>query len=133
MGKHKSTFSKSALLSLGWTVITVLAEVIVYVSLIVEGLVEPEVMSGSLGFFTFGIVNATCCFFIVRQKPVSIWFVPVIINAFLLVMAFFNTAFWMDPWWAPVASGWILCLMASITGILIRKKMSVSQHQFERV
>lgn len=132
MGKHKNTLSKSALQSFGWTMITVLAEVIVYVSLVVEGLVEPEVMSGSLGFFIFGIVNATCCFFIVRHKPVSIWFVPLIINAFLVVMAFFNTAFWMDPWWAPVVFGWFLCLISSIMGALM-KKTSMAHIQLEGV
>ena len=132
MVKHKNTLSKSALQSLGWTMITVLAEVIVYVSVIVKGLVEPEVMSGSLGFFIFSVVNATCCFFIVKHKPISIWFVPLIINAFLLVMAFFNTAFWIDPWWVPVVFGWFLCLISSFLGALV-KRTSMAPVQLERI
>jgi len=127
MDKHKTNVSKSAVQSLGWTLLTVIAEVIVYISVIVKGLVEPEAMSGSLGFFLFSVVNAICCFFIVKYKPISILFVPFIINAFLLVMAFFNTAFWIDPWWAPVVGGWILCIMASIIGALVRKRASVSR------
>lgn len=132
MGKHKTTLSRAALQSLGWTLITVIAEVIVYVAVLVEGLVEPEVMSGSLGFFIFSVVNAICCFFIVKHRPISIWFVPVIINAFVMVMAFFNTAFWIDPWWFPFVAGWVMCLMASIIGTLVRKRASVSTIQLGR-
>lgn len=131
MKKHKNNLSKAAVQSLGWTLLTVVAEVVVYVSVIVEGLVEPEVMSGSLGFFIYSIVNAICCFFIVKYKPISILFVPLIINAFLLVMAFFNTSFRMDPWWAPVVGGWVMCVMASIIGALVRKRTSISNIQLE--
>lgn len=132
MEKHKKSLPKAAVQSLGLVLLTVMAEVIVYISVIVEGLIEPEIMSGSLGFFTFSLVNATCCFFIVKHKPISIWFVPFIINAFLLVMAFFNTAFRIDPWWAPVVSGWVLCIMASVMGALMRRRTSVPQMQLDR-
>lgn len=132
MEKHKSNLSKSAIKSLVLALLAVFAEVVVYVSVIVEGLIEPEKMSGSFGFFIFSIVNAICCFFIVKYKPISILFVPLIINAFLLVMAFFNTAFWMDPWWAPVVGGWIMCILASIIGVLIRKRAAVSNMRLNR-
>ncbi|HAH25284.1 MAG TPA: hypothetical protein DCL77_16270 [Prolixibacteraceae bacterium] len=129
MKRQKNSLSKAAFKSLVLALLTVVAEVVVYISVIVEGLIEPEKMSGSFGFFIFSIVNAICCFFIVKYKPISILFVPLIINAFLLVMAFFNTAFWMDPWWAPVVGGWIMCLLASIIGVLIRKRASISNLQ----
>jgi hypothetical protein len=132
MGKHTTTLSRAALQSLGWTLITVMAEVIVYVAVLVEGLVEPEVMSGSLGFFIFSLINAVCCFFIVKHRPISIWFVPVIINAFVMMMAFFNTAYRIEPWWLPFVAGWVMCLMASIIGALMRKRASDAHIQLER-
>jgi hypothetical protein len=132
MEKQKNNLSKAALQSLGWTLLTVVTEVIVYISVIVEGLVKPEVMSGSLGIFIYSLINAICCFFIVKYRPFSIFFVPMIINVFILVMAFFNTVFWIDPWWAPVVGGWVLCLMASIIGVLINKRTSISSIQFEK-
>lgn len=133
MKRQRNNLSKAAFKSLVLALLTVVAEVVVYVSVIVEGLVDPEKMSGSFGFFIYSIVNAICCFFIVKYKPISILFVPLIINAFLLIMAFFNTAFWMDPWWAPVAGGWVMCLLASIIGVLVRKRTSKSYIQLERV
>jgi len=34
-----------------------------------------------------GVVNAICCFFIVKQNPKSIWYVLLIINALFIAMA----------------------------------------------
>jgi len=132
MEKHKINLPKAAVQSLGLAMLTVVAEVIIYISVIMEGLVAPEVMNGSLGFFIFSIVNAICCFFIVKRKPVTIFFVPLIINAFILMMSFFNTAFWIEPWWAPVVGGWIFCVMASIIGALAKKRSSGSYIQLKR-
>ena len=44
--------------------------------------VESET-SIALVFLIWGILNAVCCFFIVRQDAKSIWYVPLIINAFM--------------------------------------------------
>lgn len=123
--------SKAVLQSLVWTLIAVIAEVIVYLVLVLKGIIAPEIMNGSLGFFIVSVVNALCSLFIVKHSPVSILFVPFFMNSFILVMAFFYAT--LDPWWVPVASGWILCLMASIIGIQIRIKTSNSQSQLERV
>lgn len=132
--KTKKAISFSAVAkSLVLALIAVLAEVIVYITVIIEGIVQPEVMVGSLGLFMVSVLNAFFCFFIVKHNPISILFVPLIINVFIMVMAFFNTANWLDSWWVPVASGWVLCLMASIIGLLIRKRTSNSDVQLERV
>ncbi|HEY3370496.1 MAG TPA: hypothetical protein VGK10_06590 [Prolixibacteraceae bacterium] len=133
MKKPTGNLPKAAVKSLGWTLLTVVAEVIVYVSVIVEGLVELETLNGSLGFFIFSVINAICCFFIVKYKPISILFVPLIINAFILVMSFFNTAYWIDPWWLPVVGGWAFCIMASIIGALVRKRRVQSYIHLEGV
>lgn len=131
MEKTKNNLSKGAVQSLGWTLLIVVAEIVVYVSVIVKGLVEPDLMFGSYGFFIYSLVNAICCFFIVKYKPISILFVPLIINVFLLGMAFFNTSFRIDPWWSPVVGGWILCLSASIVGVILRKRNRGSNIQIQ--
>ena len=132
MKKNENKLSKAALQSLGWTLAVVIAEVITYIVFVFKGIVEPALMSGSLGFFIVSVINAICCFFIVKDNPLSIVFTPLIINALVLMMAFFNATFWFDPWWVPVASGWVLCIMASIIGMLIRKRISNSHIQLER-
>ena len=103
-----------------------------YSSGIVQGVVEPELMNNSLSFFIVSLVNAIFCFFIVKHNPLSILFVPLVINAFILMMAFFNAAFWLDPWWVPVVTGYVVCMMASIIGVLMRKKSTISHIQVER-
>ena len=123
--------SKAVLQSLIGTFILVLAEVIVYLMLVYKGIVAPQIMNGSLGFFTVGVVNALCCLFLVKHSPVSILFVPLVMNSFILVMAYLNAS--LDPWWVPVASGWVSCLMASTIGLLIRRNRSGSNRQLERV
>jgi hypothetical protein len=45
----------------------------------------PESVGGSttgevIGYFVWGLLNAICCFFIVRQNPQSVWYVPLIIT-----------------------------------------------------
>lgn len=122
--------SKAAFQSFIGTLVLVLAEVIIYLTLVFKGIVTPQIMNGSVGFFTVGVVNALCCLFIVKHSPVSILFVPLVMNSFILVMAYLNAA--LDPWWVPVASAWILCLMASIIGILIRRKILISHNHLER-
>lgn len=123
--------SKAVLQSFAWTLIAVVTEVIVYLVLVFKGIVSPQILSGSLGFFTLSVVNALCCLFIVKYNLVSILFIPLLMNSFILVIAFLNAA--LDPWWVPVASGWVLCLMASTIGIMIRRNRSVSNRQLERV
>lgn len=132
MKKNRHNLSTAAIQSFGLALIVIIAEILVYSSFIVEGLVKPEVMNSSLGFFIVSALNTVCCFFIVKYNPISILFVPLVINTFILAMAFFNTAFGIDPWWVPVVSGWLVCMMASIIGALIRKRTSISHVQLER-
>ena len=132
MKANGNNLSKASMQSLGLAVIVIIAEVLVYSSVIVKGLVKPEVMNSSLGFFIVSALNTVCCFFIVKYNPISILFVPLVINTFILAMAFFNTAFGIDPWWVPVVSGWLVCIMSSIIGALIRKRTSKSHIQLER-
>ena len=123
--------SKAVLQSLIWTLLSVMAEVIIYLILVFNEIVGPQVMNGTMGFFILGVVNVMSCLFIVKHSPVSILFVPLIMNSFILVIAYLNASF--DPWWVPVASGWILCMIASIIGILLRRRNSISHRQLERV
>ncbi|HAH25281.1 MAG TPA: hypothetical protein DCL77_16255 [Prolixibacteraceae bacterium] len=119
--------------SLGWAFIALIEGVILYGWVVVEGLVEPEVISGSTGLFLYGIVNAICCFFIVFYCPRSVWFVPFIINTFLIALTFWEPHFWNTSLWVPVCSGWALCIVSSIAGALAGDKTTISPHRLERI
>jgi len=125
--------SKLTIRSLGLALIVIIAEVMVYASFIVKGIIDPEIITSSTGFIIVSAINAICCLFIVKYNPISILFVPLLINAFILLMAFYNTVFWIDPWWVPFVGGWVWCIMASIIGALLRKRTSISHVQLQRV
>jgi hypothetical protein len=82
----------------------------------------------AITYSLFGLLSATACFFIIRQNPRSVWFVPVIINAVFIFSAFVEN-FWGKPpdgkgipMGYPVVGGWILTIITSIFGYLTGKR-----------
>src|SRR4030042_1350117 len=57
--------------------------------------------------FLTGLSIAICCFFIVRQNPSSVWYVPVISNIFFILLSF--SLFESDEvkLWIPFFIGWL--------------------------
>jgi hypothetical protein len=70
-------------------------------------------------FIIYGIFIAVCCFFIVRQNPISIWYVPVISNALGIFIAIASSKFWMTSEWIYFCIGWVLSIIVSIIGYRI--------------
>ena len=119
--------------SLGWALIALIEGAILYLWVVVEGLVEPEIISGSWGLFLYGIANAIGCFFIVLYWPKSIWYVPLLVNAFLIAYTFWESHFWSTSLWIPICGGWSLCIVFSIAGALLGAKTTILHHQHERI
>ena len=90
--------------------------------------------SSAIAYALFGLLSATACFFIIKQNPKSIWYVPLIINAFLIFSAIVETNFWRPPpdnlpgipMWIPICGGWVLSITTSIIGARIGKRNAVS-------
>jgi CDP-diglyceride synthetase len=87
--------------------------------------VEAET-SMALVFLIWGFVNAICCFFIVRQNPKSIWYVPLIINAFLTCAAITETDSWESIILISLCGAWLLSIIASITGARMGRRKAIS-------
>jgi hypothetical protein len=79
-----------------------------------------------IAYIIYGVLNALCCFFIVKQNPKSIWYVPLIINSILIYSAVVERNFWITSMWIFVCSGWILCLVASIVGARIGNRAALA-------
>ena len=77
-------------------------------------------------YIIYCLVIAPCCFFIVKENPGSIWYVPVICNVFQILASVFVPGFWKSTMCIPVCSGWVLSITASITGALRGKKTAIS-------
>ena len=85
-----------------------------------EGLGQFIKIKGNIGeaipYILSGIVIAICCYFIVKQNPSSIWYVPIICNVIGIIAAIIEPNFWITPMWIPVCGGWVLSLIVSIIG-----------------
>lgn len=96
---------------------------------VVDELVHSFDKGGNTAYILFGLLSAAACFFIIKQNPKSVWYVPLIINSLLILAAFIEPNFWRMPpntsgipMWIPVCSGWILTIIASIIGARIGRK-----------
>jgi len=89
--------------------------------------VEAET-SMALLFLTWGAVNAICCFFIVRQNPKSIWYVPLIIDVFITYAAITETDSWGSIILISLCGAWLLSIIASIIGALMGRRKAISDN-----
>ena len=87
---------------------------------------EDKPILEDIAYIIYGVANAICCFFIVKQNPKSIWYVPLIINAILIFSAIVESNFWRTSMWIFVCSGWILCIIASIVGARIGERTTIT-------
>jgi hypothetical protein len=89
-----------------------------------ESLKADTIIGEVLIYVILGIVNAICCFFIVRQNPISIWYVPLIMNVIYVISAVvesMNTSAWI-----AICGILVLSLIASIIGARVGIKKTVS-------
>ena len=93
-----------------------------------EGLGSFIKIKGEIGeaipYILYDIFIACCCYFIVKQNPRSIWYVPIICNVLGIISAIVEPNFWITPMWIPICSGWVLSIIASIIGARAGKKKS---------
>jgi hypothetical protein len=66
--------------------------------------------NNSYAYLLFGILSAFACYLIIRNGPQSIWYVPLIINAFFILSSLVGD---FDPWYIP---GWIITIISSVFG-----------------
>jgi hypothetical protein len=83
-------------------------------------------IGGNLAYIIYDLVIAVCCFFIVKQNPRSIWYVPVISNLLGIIAAIVEPNFWISSMWIYNCVGWLLSLIASIIGARIGRRISIS-------
>jgi hypothetical protein len=134
----KPKVKKSFLASFPSGVSALLSLIVFTIILFVVGeLLDSFDPSSAIAYSLFGLLSATACFFIIKQNPKSIWYVPLIINAFLIFSAIIEPYFWRNPpeaplgnppMWIPVCSGWVLTIVVSIIGVRIGKRKANSDN-----
>jgi uncharacterized membrane protein YeaQ/YmgE (transglycosylase-associated protein family) len=78
----------------------------------------------SIAYLIFDLIITVCCYFIVKQNPKSIWYVPLICNAVGIIAALIEPTFWKTSLWMLFCGGWALSLIASIIGAKTGKKVN---------
>ena len=85
-----------------------------------EGLGSLIKIKGNTGepipYILYDIVIAFCCYFIVKQNPSSIWYVPIICNVLGILSAIIEPNFWITTIWILICGGWVLSIIVSIIG-----------------
>ena len=75
-----------------------------------------------IAYIGYDIIIVVACYFICKENPKSIWYVPVIANAMGIVTAIVEPNFWITPLWMLFSSGWVLSLMAAIYGAFLGRR-----------
>jgi hypothetical protein len=87
----------------------------------------PESDIGDLVFYIlYNLIIAGGCFYICRQNPKSIWYVPVLCNIIGIISAIIERNFWISSLWIVICGGWALSVITSIIGALIAKRTTIS-------
>ncbi len=109
---------------LAFVVLMVVGDIIVAIFKI------PESNNDVLVFYIlYNLVIAGGCFYICRQNPKSIWYVPVLCNIIGIISAIIEQNFWISSLWIVICSGWVLSIIASILGALIGRKKAIPDNQ----
>ncbi|MCW8810734.1 MAG: hypothetical protein OQJ93_13220 [Ignavibacteriaceae bacterium] len=108
--------------------LSLIAGVLITILLIVIGsLLETILGRGGevgegIGYIIYAIAIATVCFFICRNDPSSVWYVPILCNVGGIISAFVEPNFWITSMWIFICSGWILSVISAIIGAILGKK-----------
>jgi hypothetical protein len=82
-----------------------------------------------IAYIIYDLITVTCCFFIVRENPKSIWYVPIICNLLFILSAIAEPGFWTaTSWWGIVCSGWVLSIVVSIIGARMGRRKTISDN-----
>ena len=126
MNANKKKSFLSGIPSWGLAGIALIAPVIFTVLLLFLGdLMRIEEDTGDPFFYILlDLFIAACCFFIVRQNPRSIWYVPVICNAVGIFSAIVEPNFWISSLWMFICGGWVLSIIASVIGYFMGRRVT---------
>ena len=77
------------------------------------------------------LIIAFACFYLVKNNPGSIWFVPLICNAYGIVgivYSIVDTTFWKESYGIILCFGLVLSIVASVIGARIGKSNPISDN-----
>jgi hypothetical protein len=120
--EEKSLFARTP----SWLLALLIFIVAAIVFTITDSILTPRTETGLISHIINDLIIAAGCFFIVRENPKSIWYVPLICNALLISSSILEPDFWKSLMCIPICSGWVLSIIASITGAMKGRRKALS-------
>ena len=109
--KQKKSFSTK---TPSWFLAFIVLIVAMFVFIITDSIWTPHVETGLKSHLINDLIISFGCFFIVRENPKSIWYVPLICNVPLILSSIVEPNFWKSIMYIPISGGWVLSLFVSI-------------------
>jgi peptidoglycan/LPS O-acetylase OafA/YrhL len=83
----------------------------------------------TISYILYGIIIAVCCYFIVKKNPKSFWYVLLICNAVVIIIAIAGPDFWITTSkWIPMCGGLVLSIITSIIGARMGRRKAISEN-----
>jgi peptidoglycan/LPS O-acetylase OafA/YrhL len=79
-------------------------------------------ISDNIKNIIWGVLIAIACFFICWNDPKSIWYVPILCNILILLVAIFDESFWTTPFGGIMFCGLYLSIITAIIGAKIGRR-----------
>lgn len=108
--KERTIFVKAP----SWLLAVVILIISAIVLVITDSMWTSRTETGLLSHLINNLIIAFGCFFIVRANPKSIWYVPIICNALLILSSIAEPGFWKSSMVIPICGGWVLSVITSI-------------------
>ena len=109
--KQKKSFFTKITSWLLAVLIFIVAAIVLFIS---DSIMTPHSETGLISHIINDLIIAAGCFFIVRENPKSIWYVPLICNALSILASIAEPNFWKSIMCIPICGGWVLSLIVSI-------------------
>ncbi len=101
---------------LSFFILFLLADLLSFIPII------DEDFSTGIAYIIHDILIAAACFFICRHNPKSIWYAPILCNSMGIIVAIVEPHFWITSLWIYICGGWVLSLIAAISGAKVGKR-----------
>ena len=86
-----------------------------------------ENIGEGIAYISYDIIIAIACFFICRDNPKSIWYVPILCNTMGIISAIVEPNFWITPLWIVICGGWVLSITGAIIGAKVGKRSLLTE------
>lgn len=96
------------------------------IALVIFKIPEDNDAAALIFYILYNLIIAAGCFYICRQNPKSIWYVPLLCNIIGIISAIVEPTFWNTSLWMMICGGWLLSLLTSVLGARSGKRSAVS-------